>query len=205
MAEGIDEAVDEMLGREMTVGRVSFSRAAFIARNIVQAEVAALTAHDIGLFHHQNAVRLGESNRVDDAALEARHSIRHFREAASRSDPRRDLYEWCVVHCDLCSSLVLLGEFATDADALREAISMAADVLSRTSSEGDRFAFVRGATMNNLGHAQFRLGVITDDVDGVRRGTVTLTNAIAHFQRHGFDEAAESTERLLCIAKAAGG
>ncbi len=199
----LDAEVDAMAEEQLKSGRLAVRLAVLVMRNPVTPSVANLSMRELGVLYHHEADRLGKSHRIADAARSARLAVQHLQQVADGITRDRDLYHWATAQCDLASALLLLGDFAKDLIALRAAVERAQEITQHISPREDRYRFVWGATMHNLGHAQYLLGVRTPDRTLIRQGAATLSEARAHFTVHGFQEAARATELILEAANAA--
>ncbi len=202
LGQDLDAETDALLEAELHSGRISVAEAAASWRQpAFPREVS--DPHALGVIEHGKAMEFGDAGEREHAAEAARLAVLHFREAAAPTALSRDPYRWACRHCDLASALVLMGDFGRDQAALHQAIQLADHLLSQFNRQQENVAFVVGATLDNLGHAQFRLGTMTGDAALVRKGVATLREGVAHLRAHGFESAADSTNRLVRSAETA--
>jgi hypothetical protein len=167
-----------------------------------EAHVEDQTAHDRGMSLHDFSVaagRLGNLARASEAAL---HAAACFREVFSACTPETSDSDYVNAGCNLASALALAGDFGDAPESLKDAIATASNVLSRVAPTSDGVSHAWGATLNNLGHARFRLGELRKDPSLVREGIANLDESVEHHLATGHQSAAQETAQLIARARA---
>ena len=175
--------------------------AVWLERVIRHSENADLPLDERGMKSHNLAEALGRLGRTSEAGKAASAAAQAFRREFEGVSPTADLLAWANAGCNLSSALAMQGDWSVDREALTEGMEFCQKVLGQIEPSDAGFGFVWGALMNNLGHAQFRMGEILGDVGQVRQGLATLNASEEHHLKLGNQAAASETHSLTMRAQ----
>jgi tetratricopeptide (TPR) repeat protein len=156
--------------------------------------------HDSADSLHDAAIafgRLGETERAGDAA----HRSADVRRPVYAAQAQNADGSSADLACNFASALDMAGDWRADESELMEAIDVSSTAIRRIECTPERKAFVWGALLNNLGHAQFRLGELHGDTTLVETGIETLVQSIAHHESLNNQSAMAETQELLDRAR----
>jgi tetratricopeptide (TPR) repeat protein len=156
---------------------------------------SALT--QLGHDYYVHALAVMRDGDHEEAARHGSLAIMWLRRALLLLTPDTDLQGYITVGCDLAGVLV---DFGSTESELEESADTATALLAVIPPGDDDAAFNRAATMTNLGHALYRLGVLRVRSDMIEEGLGTLVGARDCLR--AIENKAASTEVEILIQRA---
>jgi tetratricopeptide (TPR) repeat protein len=155
-----------------------------------------------GLIEVGHADFLHIIDATEAAIQSAKRAEINFRKVLKECDAQAAPEKYAMAACNVCHSLILIGDWSENPGQLFEAEEIAGRAISLISPEVAVCRYNWGALLHNIGHALYRRGELESNRQLIARGIKSLEEAY-NFQEENDMEVADLTAKILEKARRA--